>query len=108
VGSTGTTANVYRYQGEALDGETGLYYMRARYYDPAAGRFLSVDSMADEGEHPYSYAGADPVNGHDPTGTQDVLESSFLMGVTLPSVGMIMAVGRDIDCIFSLVGSHLR
>jgi len=30
------------------------------------------------------------------------------MGVTLPSVGAIMAVGRDIDCIFSLVGSQLK
>jgi RHS repeat-associated protein len=67
VGSTGTTPNVYRYQGEALDSETGLYYMRARYYDPTVGRFLNVDPMTDKGEHPYSYAAADPVNGHDPT-----------------------------------------
>jgi len=68
VGSTGTTPNVYRYQGEALDAETGLYYLRARYYDPTVGRFLNVDPMTDQGEHPYEYAAADPVNGHDPTG----------------------------------------
>ena len=79
VGSTGTTPNVYRYQGEALDSETGLYYMRARYYDPTVGRFLNVDPMTGQGEHPYTYAGADPVNGHDPTGTQDVIETSLLM-----------------------------
>jgi RHS repeat-associated protein len=79
VGSTGTTPNVYRYQGEAFDSETGLYYMRARYYDPTVGRFLNVDQMTDQGEHPYSYAAADPVNGHDPTGTQDVIEYSLLM-----------------------------
>jgi RHS repeat-associated protein len=79
VGSTGTTPNVYRYQGEALDAETGLYYLRARYYDPTVGRFLNVDPMTDEGEHPYEYADADPVNGHDPTGEQDVIEYSLLM-----------------------------
>jgi RHS repeat-associated protein len=79
VGSTGTTPNVYRYQGEALDTETGLYYLRARYYDPVAGRFLNVDPMADEGEHPYTYAGADPVNGHDPTGQQEVIEFALTM-----------------------------
>ena len=79
VGSTGTTPNVYRYQGEALDSETGLYYMRARYYDPTVGRFLNVDPMTDQGAHPYEYAAADPVNGHDPTGTQDVIEYSLLM-----------------------------
>ena len=79
VGSTGTTPNVYRYQGEALDSETGLYYLRARYYDPTVGRFLNVDPMADQGEHPYEYAAADPVDGHDPTGTQDVIEYSLLM-----------------------------
>jgi len=79
VGSTGTTPNVYRYQGEALDAETGLYYLRARYYDPTVGGFLNVDQMTDEGEHPYEYTDADPVNGHDPTGEQDVIEYSLLM-----------------------------
>ena len=79
IGSTGTTPNVYRYQGEALDEEMGLYYFRARYYDPVAGRFLTVDPLASEGEHPYEYAAADPVNGHDPTGEQDVLEYTSLL-----------------------------
>jgi RHS repeat-associated protein len=107
VGSTGTTPNVYRYQGEALDSETGLYYMRARYYDPTAGRFLNVDPMTDQGEHPYTYAGADPVNGHDPTGTQDVLESSFALAVILPSVPQIMGAYEHIKCIWSVTSSML-
>jgi RHS repeat-associated protein len=84
VGTTGSTANAYRYQGEALDAETGLYYLRARYYDPVAGRFLSVDPMVDRGQHPYEYAGADPVNGHDPTGTQDIIEYTLLLDLLDP------------------------
>jgi RHS repeat-associated protein len=84
IASTGTTANVYLYQGEALDAETGLYYLRARYYDPVAGRFLTVDPLAAQGEHPYEYAGADPVNGHDPTGQQDIIEYTLLLRVLQP------------------------
>jgi RHS repeat-associated protein len=84
VGTTGATANVYRYQGEAFDSETGLYYLRAGYYDPVAGRFLSVDPMANQGQHPYTYAGADPVNGRDPTGTQDIIEYTLLLRTFIP------------------------
>jgi RHS repeat-associated protein len=35
----------YGYTGRELDGETGLYYYRARYYDPTVGRFISEDPM---------------------------------------------------------------
>jgi RHS repeat-associated protein len=86
VGSTGTTPNVYRYQGEALDAETGLYYLRARYYDPVAGRFLSVDPMTDQGEHPYTYVGADPGNGHDPTGKANAIEYALVLAYFTPAL----------------------
>lgn len=33
-------SNVFRYCGEYFDKETGTYYLRARYYDPAIGRFI--------------------------------------------------------------------
>ena len=103
MAGTGTTANVYRYPGEALDTETGLYYLRARYYDPVAGRFLSVDPLADQGERPYLYAGADPVNGHDPTGAQEVLEYSFLLAaIDLPSVPYILGAAEQVRCLANL------
>ncbi|TDB39969.1 MAG: hypothetical protein D9V44_01305 [Actinobacteria bacterium] len=38
--------NPLRYRSYYLDAETGLYYMPARYYDPATARFLSVDPAA--------------------------------------------------------------
>jgi RHS repeat-associated protein len=37
-------ANDFRYTGEQLDGETGTYYLRARNYDPAVGRFTQWDT----------------------------------------------------------------
>ncbi len=62
-----------RYAGEFYDSETGLYYLRARYYDPSIGRFLSEDSYWGEDENPlslnrYTYAHNDPIQYLDPTG----------------------------------------
>ena len=37
-------ANPFRYCGEYYDTETGLYYLRARYYDPLIGRFTQEDT----------------------------------------------------------------
>ncbi len=41
VNSTGTTPDNYLYRGEQYDSDLGLYYLRARYYNPLAGRFMS-------------------------------------------------------------------
>lgn len=58
-----------RYAGREYDAETGLYFMRARYYDPAVGRFISEDPIGiGGGMNLYAYAGSDPVNGRDPFG----------------------------------------
>lgn len=42
--STENYYNPMRYCGEYYDGETGLIYLRARYYDPSIGRFISEDT----------------------------------------------------------------
>lgn len=48
---------------------TGFYWMGARYYDPAGGRFISPDPLG-HAECPdlYSFCHGDPVNKADPTG----------------------------------------
>jgi len=65
--------NSIRYAGEFYDAETGLYYLRARYYDPYIGRFISEDSYWGEDTNPlslnlYTYCENDPINFIDPTG----------------------------------------
>ncbi|QMV42440.1 RHS repeat-associated core domain-containing protein [Cohnella cholangitidis] len=62
-----------RYAGEFYDAETGLYYLRARYYDPYIGRFISEDTYEGKINDPlslnrYTYANNDPIMYVDPTG----------------------------------------
>jgi RHS repeat-associated protein len=65
---TGTVLR-FRWAGREYDQETGLYYLRARYYDPQLGRFLSEDPAGVAGGLDlYTYAGDDPVNHTDPLG----------------------------------------
>ncbi len=65
---TGTVVPI-RMGGAEFDQETKLYYMRARYYDPQLGRFISEDPLGIAGGlNLYAYAENDPVNGRDPTG----------------------------------------
>jgi RHS repeat-associated protein len=68
-----TAACNIRYAGEYLDKETGLYYLRARYYNPYIGRFISEDSYWGEDDNPlslnlYTYCFNDPIRFIDPTG----------------------------------------
>jgi len=65
--NAGADNNPYRYSGEYYDTESGYTYLRARYYDPAIGRFVSEDPALD-GNNWYIYCGNDPINSIDPTG----------------------------------------
>ena len=64
---TDTSTNPFEYCGEYFDDETGLIYLRNRYYDPTNGRFVTEDPARD-GENWYVYAGNNPVNFVDPDG----------------------------------------
>ncbi len=65
--SSGSLTNPFQYTGRESDVETGLYYYRARYYDPQTGRFLSQDPW-DQGPNLYIYVENDPTNFVDPLG----------------------------------------
>ena len=63
--------NPFRYCGEYFDTETGNIYLRARYYDPSVGRFISEDPIRD-GFNWYSYCFNNPINFIDPNGLKYV------------------------------------
>lgn len=71
--SVGTESAPIRYTGYYYDEETGLYYARARYYDPAIGAFISRDPIDGDVERPitqnkYIAFNANPGVYQDPTG----------------------------------------
>ncbi len=69
----GGSDNRYLYAGEQYDSASGLYYLRARYYDPESGRFLTHDPYPGRLNEPvtlhrYLYGNANPVMYTDPSG----------------------------------------
>jgi RHS repeat-associated protein len=85
IHTTGSTPNVYLYRGEQYDPDLGLYYLRARYYNPSTGRFLTRDPDAGlirvpATLHKYLYAAADPVNRIDPSGRAGLLMFTIQSG----------------------------
>jgi RHS repeat-associated protein len=70
-----STPSYLGYAGQLLD-LSGLYYMRARWYDPTSGRFMSRDAALGEVHSPgslnaFGYAGASPTMRTDPSGLRD-------------------------------------
>jgi RHS repeat-associated protein len=68
--STGSLTNPFQYTARESDPETGLYYYRARYYDPYVGRFTSEDPLGFAGGiNKYDYVNGNPTNWIDNYGT---------------------------------------
>jgi len=76
-----------------------FYYMRARYYDPDIGRFISEDPIGFEGGlNLYAYVGGNPVNAIDPIGTWSFSLEAYLGvggGINISYLdGTLEATGR--------------
>ena len=68
--TTGTATTPLLYDGQYQDRESkGLYYMRARYYDPETAQFITLDPAKSITQFSYVYAGSNPINASDPAGS---------------------------------------
>jgi RHS repeat-associated protein len=82
--------NPLRFTAQYQDSESGLYYLRARYYDPSTGQFISRDPAVASTRQPYAYATGNPINDSDPSGRQTVIpcryQLTYGVGSLLPHV----------------------
>jgi RHS repeat-associated protein len=89
LAATGTRPSALQYTGEQNDLDTGLIYLRARWYDPATGRFTTRDpfpgfAVLPQTLHPYVYVNNNPVNLTDPSGEiADIFWDLAIFGVDL-------------------------
>jgi RHS repeat-associated protein len=114
VKQTGSAQSSYLFHGREFDQESGLYYFRARYYDPGLGRFLNEDPLAFAGgANFYTFVRNDPVNLLDPFGlrpcTDDWLDKLQLL---LDLAGLVPGIGEFFDLanagIYGLRGDALN
>ena len=84
LGTTEKLNNRIRYTGQQYDDVTGQYYLRARYYNPVAGRFMQEDVYQGDGLNLYAYCGNNPVVYDDPSGY-----ASTSIGKACPPQGKI-------------------
>jgi RHS repeat-associated protein len=106
VAQTATTEATPRlFTGQRYEASSGLYDFRARWYDPEAGRFLSVDPIVQEVADPqthnaYGYVRNNPVNFVDPDGLgflKGLLKALLvIVGLVMMVVGVVaMAIGYE-------------
>jgi RHS repeat-associated protein len=94
--SSGTAPNEFDFAGQQTD-PTGLQYLRARYYDPETGRFLSRDPLSAIpawDDNPFAYATANPATLLDPWGL-------CVFGLWCPPIDIDEAVGLTCDVLLA-------
>ncbi len=77
----GAVSTAYKYTGQELDAASGLYYYRARWYDPSLGRFIQADTLVPAPGNPqslnrYAYVYNNPLKYTDPSG-HDPLDNAW-------------------------------
>jgi RHS repeat-associated protein len=100
--SDATVDTRYKFTGREFDGETGLYYYRARYYDSEVGRFIGQDPIGFEAKDTnlYRYVENNPTSNIDPSGTVIVefrLRRVAAIGTNAPGNHAYIVV-RSTDC----------
>jgi RHS repeat-associated protein len=84
--NSGTATTPMGFAGQYTDEQSGLQYLRARFYDPGTAQFLSRDPLVGITQAPYGYANGNPLHFTDPTGLACVGSTPIVSGVSLPSI----------------------
>jgi RHS repeat-associated protein len=84
--------------GQYTDAETGFQCLRARYYDPATGQFLTRDPLLQTTRTAYVYVANNPLNDVDPSG-QGVRECVYGTVVCLAVAPVLDPNGPPLTCL---------
>jgi RHS repeat-associated protein len=100
VEASGTDVGLrYRWTGREYDAETGFYYFRARYYEPAARRFISEDPIGyGGGSNLYAYVDGQVLEARDPTGLTPFVDLVNIMnepGYNPKDMGLFFKTARQ-------------
>lgn len=102
----------FRFHGQWKDAVSGLYYLRARDYDPVSGRFLSTDPAEPDLREPesinrYAFANSNPYWYLDPSGRFTLISVNISLNIqaTLRSIAINIAKDYLIDKATSVAGS---
>jgi len=90
-----------QFAGRELDSATGLYYNRARWYDPSIGRFVSEDPIRlAGGPNLYTYVSNSPLNNTDPSGLCELWATirTWYSGRTVTRVDVLKYYWVGDDC----------
>jgi len=90
VSGSGNVSQPFMFTGREYDSETGMYFYRARYYDPVVGRFVTKDPIGFGGKdiNLYAYVWSCPVNWADPTGFAGCYVSYPGYPITIPGTSV--------------------
>ena len=108
--TSGGQPSSFLYTGQQLDPESGLYYLRARTYDPAVGRFLQRDAVVGAANdtqslNRYAYCENDPVNVVDPSGR---FGWSTIKGWGGSAASAVRQVGGEVRSAASYVANEVK
>jgi RHS repeat-associated protein len=109
----GEAPTSYQFTGQRLESGIGLYYYGARWYDPAAGRFIQADTDVPESQgvqayDRYAYVNNNPVKYIDPSGHWPSLSDIFSIGATICDITAtaVSIVGAGVEA-FAAAGGEL-
>ena len=87
--------NPFRYRGYVYDEETGLYYLKSRYYDPRVGRFICSDGILPSNRmtssNLFAYCNNNPIGLVDPSGKIGIIGGLIIGLITIGAAGFLSA-----------------
>mgnify|MGYP005654343063 CR=1 FL=1 len=101
--------NPFLFTGRRFDTDTGLYYYRARYYNPYIGRFLQTDPIGyGDGMNMYAYCGNNSLRWVDPYGAEAGPDFALVASISEWRFLVTVTIGSDtqtINCVESISGA---